>query len=44
MSGGEKHLADRLSGEMGMDRSTVYRIRNDALRRYTLCCYGLTEL
>lgn len=42
--GGEKYLADRLSGEMGMDRSTVYRIRNDALRRYTLCCYGLTEL
>lgn len=42
--GGDCYVADRLAAEMNMDRSTIYRIRNDALRQYTLACYGVAEL
>ena len=42
--GGERYVADRLAAEMNMDRSTIYRIRNDALRQYTIACYGVTDL
>lgn len=42
--GGESYVADRLAAEMNMDRSTIYRMRNDALRQYTLACYGMVDL
>lgn len=40
----ERYVADRLADEMNMDRSTVYRMRWDALEKYTIACYGVTEL
>lgn len=42
--GGDRYVADHLAAEMNMDRSTIYRMRNDALRQYTLACYGVTDL
>lgn len=40
----DTRTADVLAGELGMDRSTVYRIRADALYRFTLSCYGIADL
>lgn len=40
----EKHGVERLCLELGMEQSSVYRKRDDALRRFTLAYYGVSEL
>ena len=40
----EKHAVERLCLELGMEQSSVYRKRDDALRRFTLAYYGVNEL
>ena len=34
---------DRLCGERNVEKPTVYRRKDDALRRFTICLYGCTE-
>jgi len=34
---------DRLCGEMGIEKPTVYRRKDEALWHFTLCLYGQTE-
>ena len=34
---------DRLCGELNVEKPTVYRRKDDALRRFTICLYGCTE-
>lgn len=36
--------ADRLAQTLSVDRATVYRMRDEALREFTMRTYGLTEL
>lgn len=38
-----KGNVDRLCGELGVEKATVYRRRDQALRRFTICLYGITE-
>ena len=38
-----KGSIERLCEELGMERATVYRRRDGALRRFTLAMYGLVE-
>lgn len=40
----DKGVADRLANELHMDRSTVYRLRDDALYKFTVSCYGIIDL
>lgn len=37
----EKKAADRLSGELFVDLKTVYRWKDDALRKFTIALYGV---
>lgn len=37
------YKAERLAEEMHMDRATVYRMRDEALRNFTLAMYGVLE-
>ena len=39
----EKSAITRLSSELGVDASNIYRKRDRALRRFTLACYGIQE-
>lgn len=39
----EKCAADRLAGDLHMDVKTVYRRKDDALRKFTISLYGGTE-
>lgn len=39
----EKGAADRLAGDLRIDVKTVYRKKDDALRRFTIAMYGCTE-
>lgn len=39
----EKKAADRLAGELFVDVATVYRWKDDALRKFTIALYGCTE-
>ena len=39
----EKKAADRLAGELFVDIATVYRWKDDALRKLTIALYGCTE-
>lgn len=39
----EKQAADRLAGDMHVDVKTVYRRKDDALRKFTTALYGGTE-
>jgi hypothetical protein len=39
----ERGAADRLAGELHIDVKTVYRRKDDALRRFTISLYGGTE-
>jgi len=39
----EKKAADRLAGDLHVDIKTVYRRKDDALRRFTIALYGVTE-
>lgn len=39
----EKGAADRLAGDLRIDVKTVYRRKDDALRRFTISLYGGTE-
>ena len=39
----EKQAADRLAGDMHIDVKTVYRRKDDALRKFTVALYGRTE-
>lgn len=39
----EKKAADRLAGELFVDIATVYRWKDDALRKFTIALYGCTE-
>lgn len=34
---------DRLCGELAVEKPTVYRRKDAALRRFTVCLYGCTE-
>ena len=34
---------ERLCSELGIEKATVYRRRNDALRRFTMAMYGCCE-
>lgn len=38
-----KGNVDRLCEELGVEKSEVYRRKDVALRRFTLCLYGATE-
>ena len=40
----EKGAADRLAGDFGIDVKTVYRRKDAALRNFTICLYGGTEI
>ena len=40
----EKHAVERLCLELGMEQSSIYRKRDDALRHFTLAYYGVNEL
>lgn len=39
----ERQAADRLAGDMHIDVKTVYRRKDDALRKFTVALYGRTE-
>lgn len=39
----EKRAADSLAGELRVDVKTVYKRKNEALRRFTISLYGETE-
>lgn len=39
----EKKAADRLAGDLQVDIKTVYRRKDEALRRFILALYGVTE-
>lgn len=39
----EKGAADRLAGDLNIDVKTVYRRKEAALRRFTICLYGGVE-
>lgn len=39
----ERGAADRLAGDLHMDVKTVYKRKDDALRRFTISLYGGTE-
>ena len=39
----EKKAADRLAGDLHVDIKTVYRRKDEALRRFTVALYGVTE-
>lgn len=39
----EKKAADRLAGDLHVDIKTVYRRKDEALRRFTIALYGITE-
>lgn len=39
----EKNALDRLCTELGMEQSTVYRKRDQALERFTYAMYGFEE-
>lgn len=39
----ERGAADRLAGDLHMDVKTVYKRKDDALRRFTVSLYGGTE-
>lgn len=39
----EKKAADRLAGDLRVDIKTVYRWKDEALRKFTLALYGTTE-
>lgn len=39
----ERGAADRLAGDLRLDVKTVYRRKDDALRRFTISLYGGTE-
>lgn len=39
----EKKAADRLSGELGMEKSSLYRHRDRALLKFTMALYGLPD-
>lgn len=39
----ERGAADRLAGDLHVDVKTVYRRKDDALRRFTISLYGGTE-
>ena len=38
-----KDYIERLMSEMGYERSRVYQIKDDALYKFTICMYGLTD-
>lgn len=38
-----KDNVERLCGELGVEKSTIYRRRDSALRHFTLALYGVTE-
>lgn len=40
----EKHGVERLCMELGLEQSSVYRKRDEALKRFTLAYYGICEL
>lgn len=40
----EKLAADRLAGDLHIDVKTVYRRKDDALRKFTVALYGKTEM
>lgn len=39
-----KGNADRLCEELGVEKTRVYELRNQALRKFTLALYGVTEI
>ena len=39
----EKYAVDRLSEEIGVDNSSIYRRQNRALRQFTIAFYGAIE-
>ncbi len=39
-----KGNADRLCDELNVEKTMVYRIKDQALRTFTIALYGLTEL
>ena len=39
----QKDSLERLCGELGVEQSTVYRKRDQALERFTVAMYGFTE-
>lgn len=40
----EKNAVERLSLELGIEQSSIYRKRDEALRHFTLAYYGVAEL
>ena len=40
----EKGAVDRLCNELGVEQSTIYRKRDQALERFTLAMYGFAEI
>lgn len=39
----EKGNVDRLCGELSVEKPTVYRRKDAAIRHFTICLYGCTE-
>ena len=39
----EPKAADRLAGDLHMDVKTVYRRKDEALRKFTIALYGMAE-
>ena len=39
----EKKAADRLAGDLRVDIKTVYRRKDEALRKFTMALYGVAE-
>lgn len=39
----EKKAADRIAGDLRVDIKTVYRRKDEALRKFTMALYGVTE-
>lgn len=39
----EKGAAERLAGDLRLDTKTIYKRKDDALRRFTISLYGGTE-
>lgn len=36
--------AERLSEELNIERSRVYELKDDALKKFTIACYGIVEI
>ena len=40
----QKHAVEQLSQELGIEQSSIYRKRDEALKQFTLAYYGICEI